>query len=71
MNSLCTLACTSSILQEPSDDVPELKEMAAMLIMMGEPSDDSLTYSKTSSLQVGQTFSPTILAGVGGDSESG
>lgn len=38
--------------QKPADDEAELKDLTVLQVLMGEPSDESATYTKTSSLQV-------------------
>ena len=44
-------------LQQPSTEAEALKELTALAIIMGEPNDDAVAYTKTGSLQVRVTGS--------------
>ncbi|GFZ43528.1 FACT complex subunit SPT16 [Saitozyma sp. JCM 24511] len=50
--------------EKPADDEAELKDLTALQVLMGEPSDESATYTKTSSLQtwlLGYEFPSTLM----------
>lgn len=38
--------------EQPSGDTKELKDLVALQVLMGEPNDEALAYSKSSSIQV-------------------
>lgn len=41
-----------SVRQKPTGDTADLKALTALQILMGEPNDESVSYTKTSALQV-------------------
>lgn len=41
--------------QSPTEDSGVLDSLGALAILMGEPSDEAVSYTKTSALQVGAT----------------
>ncbi len=41
-----------SVRQKPTADTVDLKALTALQILMGEPNDESVSYTKTSALQV-------------------
>lgn len=48
--------------QQPSTEAEALKQLTALAIIMGEPNDDAVAYTKTGSLQVSLSLTWSLAA---------
>jgi hypothetical protein len=42
--------------ESPTPETADMADMAAIQVIMGEPNDDGLSYSKSSAMQVGASY---------------